>query len=284
MRTFLCGVLLLCAFPVLASEDAARIISENKEVVVPKCAKDHTCDLKQVGFWAQQYRVGSGSEKDVSDQSYGAALYAWYETNSLHTLENYAFVQFIRGCVFETHFVGLTRTVEYSFVRRHLDPNKRALFFHPEWAFDSDDKDPVYGSYAETPNERHFLTQWNEYPEIFPDSQGTLYGEEKPKVPRLFVTDYPTQAMLTKYNDGSIRALNVSLEFRMCMYREKDVPKEANESTVIAAAPIACFAWRNSYIFNNQTQVFDSPQEIVSECKGKIPRTPFDKVDQPPPQ
>lgn len=242
------------------------LIDEEKHVATPACAAFGTCDVKEIGFWTHRYRVGPKDETDLYDQSYGTSLYAWYETGSFDTLEDYVFVQYIHGCVFRSRSTSLGSELHHGMVRNHLDPTKTKAFIHPEWTVDSDDKDPAYNTHISHPDERHFFMQWNDNEGKFPERRGNFYGTMLPPKPRLYTTDLPTQAMASVYYDGSIWAINVSLEFRMCLYREKDVPKEAAVDTRIMAEPLACFDWRSSAVYNHEMKRFDTPTTIVPEC------------------
>lgn len=262
----LCLSLFICASSDAYAGKSVIRIDDEKHVIFPACAQEGTCDIKQIVFWSERYRVGPADEHDIYEQSYGSALYAWYETNSLATLEDYVFVQYIHGCVFQSHFTQNGREVLYGMVRNHLDPHHSTPFVHPDWTFDSNDKDPAYNTNITHADERHFFMQWNDKVEEFPEKQGNLYGEVRPTLPRLFTKDLPTQAMAFAYQDGSVWAINTSLEFRMCLYREKDVPKEATTDTRISAPPIACFDWNESYIYDHEAKRFDTPKGVVAEC------------------
>jgi hypothetical protein len=127
---------------------------------------------------------------------------------------------------------------------------------------------------VDQPDNRHFYYQWTSTPQKFPIVKANFYGTVRPSVPRLFVTDLPKSAMASRDLDGNYSAVNASLEFRMCLYREKDVPKEIIDGKILSAEPLVCSHWRNSYVYDFEKQAFDSPEEIAPQCVGPLPKKP----------
>lgn len=100
-------------------------------------------------------------------------------------------------------------------------------------------------------------------PGSFSQNTEKLYGEQKPKLPQLYIVDHPGSAFYINN-----RAKNISLQFRTCIYRTKDVPKNVSYNNAKFAKPIHCFEWRSSFVYNHYTEQFESPSYIVPACTG----------------
>lgn len=252
-----------------AAEHEAVPINERKVTQTPECARQETCDVKEVGIWVRDYHVDVGNQGKLEERNYGTELYAWYETRSLGTLEDYVFVQYIRGCQFRSQMKDGQRKIDHTIVRKVYAPRRYEPLFFPNWTIDSDDPDPVYGSSIASSSSRRFLMRWNTSPNVFPSPENErLYSRQKPDIPRLHITDLTGQAFFSQYPGYGV-AYNTSLEFRTCLYREADVPRVHDARRPIIAKPIACFHWRSSFVFDHERMVFRSPQEIVNDCKGR---------------
>lgn len=247
-----------------------------EEVYTPskeECRKSDTCDLKQVIFRVQDIFMPKEDKDDIA--LYWTKMYASYVTNALSSIEKYAFVQFIRGCVFTSEMLPGGEVVTHlNVIRRHMDtPEEPTLFRHLDWVIDSEDADPVYSSGPGLSGNRHFFLQWTTPPGDWdPDlAQGNLYGEERPKLPQVYVTDFPMPARHDP--DGSVR--NSSLEFRVCLYKTADVPLATRGSDINFAAPIRCFEWNQSFVYNHEKNSWERPTGVVAECKR-----PFTKEEE----
>lgn len=241
---------LLFTTPLYAFE---RLFLNERTVIFENahCELTDTCSLKKVIFREQQYRLGS-----EGDYSYGTALYAWYETNSLDTLEEYVFVQFIKGCSFAS---GIDNETTYVMNRRKYF-GEWIVFKHPHWVIDSTDKDPVYNSYPGY--KRHFFYRWNEGRGSTYWKTERYYGQIHPIFPELYISDLPNLAKESPNN----RAYNVSLEFQIGIYRTEDVPTEIQPDNITFAKPLFSFEWSSSFVFNHDTKTFEQPDEIVPLC------------------
>ncbi|HSE34862.1 MAG TPA: hypothetical protein VLB83_01940 [Candidatus Paceibacterota bacterium] len=238
----------------------------------PDCASREICDLVSMRGRIEKYRW------TLSDGSHGLStrMYADWTTRDLASLTNFALVQYIRGCVWnETRNRDGTIASHHGFVRLHL--GRRIVFFHRDWEIDTMDTDPAYGSIdsTEAPDldaktRRFALTQWRDIDdESFPEIVEHLYVEELPPTPTLFVTDYPTGG---SYFHSSV--YNASLEFRMCLYRERDIPSVVRPGQKIAPEPIACFEWEKKHRYVWTTGEFVDFQGMAPECTGPRPKLP----------
>src|SRR5262249_18698291 len=152
-----------------------------------------------------------------------------YETNSVEALEKYAIVQFKKGCVFSTSKNAegkTTRTIDNTVVSF----GKSVPFCFRQWVIDSQDSDPVYNSDSELG--RFYYLRWND-PGSYDERTEKYSGAEKPKVPAVYMTDYPIGAFV-----GRSSVKNVALEYKTCIYKTADVPKKTLRDRIKFAQPI----------------------------------------------
>lgn len=249
--------LFLLQVSLLAEQDpdgALRILSRRMETFSnPDCKETDTCDLKKFSITVEDYKITVNGE-----EFFGTRVFAEFETDKVDNLPNYGFAHFIKGCVFES-FVADGAVVKLRSVSKYNFDNAKKYHF-PEWVIDSIDSDPFYWSMDG--RERHYLYYWNTTPGSFNPATRKFYGEEKPDYPRLYVTDRPGQAF---FSNGSAR--NISLEFRLCIYKAGDIPGTTTEDNVNFAMPIRCFDWQSSFVYNHATGVFESKTELDQFCR-----------------
>lgn len=231
------------------------------------CKENDTCDLKEVRLNVEKYRIWV-----VDGWHYGTSAIASYETDGVDNLENYSFVQFIRGCIFDSYFFD-SYFMEDGSIRKLLGhskaqfaefdeegkPKNYKTFCFPDWVIDSIDKDPVYYSFPGFG--RFYARRWNTAPGSYDKKTEKYYGEEKPDYPLLYLKDATTSAF-----DMETWAVNTSLEFKICIYKTKDIPLETTEDNINFAAPIKCFDWQNIYIYNHETREFEMKFERDPFC------------------
>jgi hypothetical protein len=216
------------------------------------CARTNTCSLKKVHFVADQYQIRVGA-----DLNYGTRMVADYRTAASGDLKDYAFVQFIRGCQFESQEINHKIVYSSSITRELFD--KMVTFRSPNWIIDSIDSDPMYNSLPNnTEFPRHVLYRYMDHGQV------KFYGNQIPTDPTLFVRDLPGQSFAELKDNW---AQNTSLEFKTCMYKTKDIPLRTTPENLNFARPITCFSWHSSYVFNHKTKKFGSSKEIHPYCK-----------------
>lgn len=273
MRTAGVGicVVMYCSFLTIGtaySLSTMDILKTKKRVIIhpeSECEKTDTCDLKKIEFREYFYRF----PKETPDESdtFGRELYAAYQTDHIENLPRYGFVQFIRGCVFTSSMTPSGIEGFQVDARRYL--GKLADFRHKDWVADTLDIDPFYSSERGYKNRHHFF-RWDKVRGSFrPDVQNvhSYYGEDHPPYPEMYVIDVPSgvYAAKTPYSSHDF-ARNVSLDFRMCLYKTKDVPRDITKEA-ITAEPIACYEWSYHMIYNRRTHSFDRPKELHALCK-----------------
>lgn len=235
------------------------------------CKTNDTCDLKRVEFRKRGYRILPEFPNDVD--IYGTEFYASYETATIADLEKYVFVQFIRGCIFTARpEIEGERRVAFNVARRCV--NKRMTFRHLGWELDSEDDNPSSTSDRDVPGDTHFYAQWSvKPPKGIPDKQGKLYGEERPTVPRLYITDRPEPSV---YVPDRHEARNASLEFRTCLYKTSTLPRKVrDERDIDYGEPVVCWAWDHNFVYDFVKGVFVRLDRVTPLCE-----TPFTEEEK----
>lgn len=227
------------------------------------CKINDTCDLKQVIFRKEKYILPQSDPTDLV--IYGTQMLLGYKTESVATLLDYVVVQFTSGCMWNSSKSADPKdqkeVTEFGIVRKYLG-TKNTQHVHRDLVVDSIDSDPVYGS---GPENRHFYVQWaNVIPSWIPDRQGKLMGEEPPVFPFGYITDMPGPA---SYSTLLSNATNMSLEYKTCLFKTKDVPRKTNGSDVSREKAIVCFDWESKFVFNHATQRFEHHTGIHPECQ-----------------
>jgi hypothetical protein len=215
-------------------------LSKTKQVFLnPDCRSTDTCDLIRFTLTTSVYEVWFSD--DPNYPTYGNGVIMEYETDSVDALEKYAIVQFIKGCVFDSSKNGdgkLNRNVSYTVPSF----GETIPYCFPEWVIDSQDTDPAYNSDPEYG--RFYLLRWNK-PGSYEYPNHKYYGAEKPKIPLVYMADYPMGAFVT-----GTGVKNAALEFNTCIYKASDVPAEIRRDDINFAKPITCFEWQNVYVYD----------------------------------
>jgi hypothetical protein len=205
----------------------------------PDCRSTDTCDLKRFTLTTSVYEIWFSD--DPHYPTYGNGVIMEYETDSVDTLEKYAIVQFMKGCVFDSSKNGdgkISRNVNYTIPSFGED----IPYCFPEWVIDSQDTDPVYNSDPEYG--RFYLLRWNK-PGSYEYLNHRYYGAEKPKIPVVYMADYPAGVFVR-----ATAVRNVALEFKTCIYKASDVPTKTRRDNINFAKPLTCFEWQNVYVYD----------------------------------
>ena len=241
-----------------------------------------TCKVKKVFFSTQNVALQDAGDKHPYLQT---LLRAGFETENWQDAQEYGFVQYLRGCTFESQLDKSGKVVRrISEVVRHYDVKN--TFVHPNWTYDANTRDPLYfGPLAEDsnlPGGRLALYRWT--PKI-----GT-YGEKQTRElasilklppakraglkPRLFVVDTPSMAY---YSSGTKEFRNVALEFKICLYKLKDIPLTVTSETPIPNA-IVCYDWDSQFEFDfTKNQYVHKPGAgLNAYCASQVAESPAD--------
>jgi len=223
-------------------------LSETKQVFLnPDCRSTDSCDLKRFTLTKAVNEIWFSDNADNPTYSNGVIME--YETDSVAALEKYAIVQFKKGCVFDAYKNRdgeIRRNITYTVTSF----GEQIPFCFRRWVIDSQDRDPAYNSDPDFG--RFYLLRWNK-PGSYDNRTQKYYGAEKPIKPIVYMVDYPAGAFMTR---TGIR--NVALEFKSCIYKSSDVPRETSRNNLEFGTPISCFEWQNVYVYDFANARFES--------------------------
>jgi hypothetical protein len=215
-------------------------LSETKQVFLnPDCRSTGTCDLKRFALTTSVYEVWF--RDDPNYPTYGNGVIIEYETDSVDALEKYAVVQFMKGCVFLSARNAQGK-IDRNFSETLASFGEKIPLCFSQWVIDSEDTDPAYNS--DPQYGRFYLLRWNK-PGSYDNRTQKFYGAEKPKIPVLYMADYPSGAFISETG-----VKNAALEFNTCIYKASDVPAQTRRYDINFAKPINCFAWQNIYVYD----------------------------------
>ena len=226
------------------------------------CVKNDTCDLKKVIFRKEDYMIPPALSVSDDNTVQSTRMFAGFVTNEIANLTRYSFVQFTRGCMWYS-YINENKVIdtEFGVLRNFLDTERLQHVF-PQWVVDSDDADPVYGADSISGNRHYFLQSSKSIPTWIPAQKGSLYGEEKPTIPFFYVTDATGPA---NYSPAQKLAVNMSLEFKTCLFKTSDVPFVTNGTDVDIEKSIVCFRWESKFVFDHAASTFLSPRIMSSK-------------------
>lgn len=274
MKIFFCLVFCLSAITALAGEQTKFTIKKEFKDI----CKD--CGIEKVFFHVVPY---SESVEENKYGIHGTLLYAGFEAKSWEEAQKYGFVQYIRGCTFES-IKNKDGTIGKRVGEAIYHLGKRVTFAIPDWSFDANTLDPLYYGPSEEDEGlaggRLSLYRWTSRVGAFTKRQSKALHEilempaEKHKQfkPRLFVIDTPSAA----YHSNTSKAFtNIALEFRMCLYKLQDIPKEVSSETKLPE-PIFCQNWDSQIEFDFKKGKFvrTTGQGMHAFCATQIPKNP----------
>lgn len=228
------------------------------------CEQNDTCDLSRVIFRKEEYIIPATPSVANDETIQSTRMLVGMVTKSVPALTRYLFVQFTMGCMwFSSLDENLQLDTEFGVLRDYLG----ILFIQhvfPRWVVDTNDTDPAYATHPSEVNRHYFLQSADAIPTWIPDRQGKLYGEELPTIPFGYVTDTPGPAY---YSPEHKTAVNMSLEFKTCLFKTIDVPLITNGVDVDINNAVVCFNWDSKAVFSHRDLVFKSPKGVHNECK-----------------
>ncbi len=229
----------------------------------PECATGN-CELKGMKLYIEsfngKYRIA------------GNSISAEIETTDKESMNKYAFVQYIEGCVFETNLAGNIRMGTREYWGRQGSP-----FKHVGMQLDSaSDKDPIYwsnprASYDEL---RGFEIPRNSFYQIGTEMLKQKTGSWAGKVsnlkngPKIYADDMPTPSGWDlDETTMKVTARQSSLRFKICVHKIEDVPARVDSPSTVIPGAIHCMDWDSNYIYNFQTRKFDDKKsELHPVC------------------
>ncbi|MGE5818570.1 MAG: hypothetical protein ACM37Z_11140 [Deltaproteobacteria bacterium] len=235
-------------------------LAETKQIFLnPDCRSTDTCDLKRFMLTTSVYEAWFSD--DPNHPTYGNGAIIEYATDSVDTLEKYAIVQFKKGCVFYSS-KNSEGKIDRNVRDTALSFGENIPFCFPHWVIDSQDTDPAYNSDPEYG--RFYLLRWNK-PGSYDNQTQKYYGADKPKIPVVYMVDYPAGAFVT-----GTGVKNVALEFKTCIFKERDVPAQTRRDNIAFAKPITCFEWQNVYVYDFATGRFQTDLVYVPKWEEPI--------------
>ncbi len=263
MKTFFCHAFMLTvallagqAYGDFTGKGHVHTLSETKQVFVnPDCRMSDTCDLKRFTLTTLIHEIWFSD--DPKNPTYGNGAIMEYETDAVDALEKYAIVQFVKGCVFSSARDSQGKVIrDLNYVVPSFGESVPLCF--SDWVIDSQDTDPAYNSDPEYG--RFYLLRWNQ-PGFYDGPTQKYYGSEKPKIPVVYMADYPAGAFVT-----GTGVKNSALQFKTCIYKANDVPTATRREDVNFAKPLNCFNWQNVYVYDFakgrfDTRFVDSPNQ-----------------------
>ena len=205
------------------------------------CEITHSCHLLKATMMTEDYVLTLGNTRH-----YGTRAYFSYQTQQIDQLEEFAFAQQIRGCVFDSTRHGTETIRNPGYAVESF--GKWIPYTLPQWIVDSMDQDPMYNTVEPAVHPvRHAAYRWNQKPSSFDPSTESFFANAKPKNPILYVSDNPGQAWFAPETGD---AKNLSLEFKMCLYPTADIPKIGTAENIDFAQPIHCFNWNSIFVYD----------------------------------
>ncbi len=250
---------LALAFVALSTQ-AVWAAPEIKSWINPACARG-ACEVKSVKLIL--------TKTHTADYA-GRALVAEFETTQPAQLKKYAFVQYIRGCLYTAAADGTKRMGTREYLTRSGQP-----FKHVGWEIDSaSDVDPIYWStknpgwdelrgFEITRNANYSYTDPNngKEPERWAGKTSNITGRN-----RIYVADTPTPGMTGGSTNGKPSVTNSSLEFRICLHEISKIPKVLETPGTLVADPIVCLDWASNFVYNFTTRRFQERQTLDPYC------------------
>lgn len=262
MKTLLRGLRLsvlpvLCAGTALAGS-VTHSPTRTKTFVNSNCEADQTCDLLSFSLHQYEYKVDFAGG---TEQSYGTTVNFEYTTKSPGSLEDFALVNFIRGCQFDS--TSRNGRVARAYAVKVESFGRMVPYRFPDWSIDSFDANPMYNNWPEEEvaagASLHGSYRWNKVPGSFDEKTEVYFVQERPRTGRLYVSDRPGTAFVF---DGGASAKNISVQFRVCIYRTRDIPRSTSPDNLAFASPIACHEWASSYVWDFEKGEMTRPKEL----------------------
>jgi hypothetical protein len=188
-----------------------------------------------------------------------------YETETAQDIQDYAFVQYIRGCVF--HVATEPEPYRGFFRREHMNDDFK-LFHHPEWTADTFTHDPIYWASPQSTGSRHGYYRLPE-PNFNPHD-ASLY-QDHPNTTRLWATDSPTGGG----SNSNTYGYSSMLEFSTCLYPTADIPRSVADGEILLTEPVHCLDWSQKRSFQPGQGYFKTSGSVTEICSAVAQGRPF---------
>jgi hypothetical protein len=250
--------LLIFVFSILVNPLYGKVIiikNKKKTIKNSHCTHTKSCSLKNISIESYDYKVSFNKEVN-----YGTSMRASYKTKSPTQLEDYAFINYIKGC----HFVSSVKQgiLTKKVIRKRRFFNEYIKYSHPEWIIDSNDTDPMYYTDSNSGKLRHYYYFWESNKNMQHVSK-KYFGEIKPSKPELFISDSPGTAFYDKKNGI---ANNISLKFKTCIFKTKSIPRFTKAHSIKHQDALYCLDWSSSFVYNHSLKNFEFKNTLDSFC------------------
>lgn len=242
--------------------DSMTTISDRKEIFEPTSP-----NTPRLVFQETKKRIFL-SGIPTNQSNYLTDMRFAYDAGTPENIETFAIVQWIRGCMFHSHAENGKVTRSMSIERDHF--GQRIKFQHREWEIDSDSTDPIYTNYLNYG--RHALLRWNQDPKSLDAEKAKYYGQLKPPHGSVFATDLPGTGFLTNGSGkGEGDAQNVSLEFKICLFKTSDLPAATTPSgaNIDQSKALTCVNWDQRFVWDFKRGRMNAPKTIDAYCGMK---------------
>lgn len=246
---------------------AATVVLEQKKLThvssPSTCAATDSCSLKEFSVIVEKKKTTTSA----GDVSYTTDARLIYRTDNVARIQDYAIVQYIRGCQYSS-------TSVQGVVHRQLDVSRHYMtgmvtFQHRDWSIDSDNPDPVYTAWN---GNRFGLLRWNRQASSYNPETATFMAKATPPHPVVFATDMPGSFSTTKNWQGRLQAKNSSLEFLTCLFKTRDLPatSDAGGKGIDRNKALACHTWDSKFVYDFQTHRFKMDGPIEPFCLAEL--------------
>jgi hypothetical protein len=266
------GFFLLVVWVGKVDARSITVLSEKHQVYTPA-----TPDPSLISYELTEAKEKVMLDNDENLADYITSMRVILKTQNTAQIEDYAIVQFIRGCLFESSWNGKAVAKSGGGLVYDLF-GKTVPFKLRRWVIDSDNIDPVFSSYAGFG--RFALWRWNADPTSYETGTATYYAKRHPPHPVVFGSDFPSPAAVnenivsapaTGHLPPVKSATNASFEFNTCLFRSRDVPLQSTPegAGLRRSAAIHCFAWEHKFVYNYQQNKFVQGGRIDPYCLAK---------------
>ena len=258
---------------------AQAMDKKTKSFINYDCIKNDSCDLKS--FSIDIYKSFESEPRSNSNPVLYASTFleGKYEVGTEKSIKEYAVVQSIKGCVYQKNQKDDEPETIYKGGTTRDFFGEKINFRHENLVIDSFDDDPIYASYSEQ-NDRHGLYRLKKDESIsllfteLDDNDEFLFFSPEIIKPIIHFSDMPTGS---RYSEGLMtggelkgkinKSLRLaSMEFKTCIYKTKDVPRNLGPNDTDRTKAIACLNWNNSHKLNKARTAFEDRKSLDSNC------------------
>ncbi len=258
MKLFLSLWLIATAHNLNAQSYQATVLAHKKESIENPACLSGNCEWTKFSVEATDKRY-----------SFDFLEFPSFRTVHMNRIEfsdpkfntQYGIVQWIKGCVYQSQKQkDGSIQISYNIGRQFF--GKSVHFNHPEWVIDSVDQDPLYWSDPSLPIERNgaYLAL---RPELDVVDPLWIYLTDAPDSLEIWSYDMPTGGGQRSYG----RYINANMFFKTCLYKIDEVPILSTPQGTNIGKAIHCFKWKNSWVYNFETEAYQSPDTLVKFCQ-----------------